>query len=120
MRGEGLKIAQFTLNKHYNASGVNASRTYQAALTTEHTFVHFEVCSLVLSTPYQGVYLAEIKLREIACGACCSTRTTTYAGLQFGHFVYNLVALAQVVVVDVDNSWLIYRKTEIYHTLALC
>ena len=50
------------------------------------------------------MHLAEVKLRKITCRTRCRTRTATYAGLQFGHLGYNLLALVEIITVDVDYS----------------
>jgi hypothetical protein len=52
------------------------------------------------------VYLAEVKLRKVARRAGCRAGSASDAGLQFGHFTYNLVTLAQVIAVDVDGAGL--------------
>ena len=110
-----LKVSQFTFNQHHDATSVNASRTYQTTLATEHTFVHLLVCSLIFTSAHQRMYLAEIKLRKIACRTRCCTRSATYARLQFGHLADDLVALAQIVTVQIYGSRSAYRKSEVYH-----
>ena len=50
------------------------------------------------------MHLAEVELREVASCAGRRAGSTTDAGLQLGHLANNLVALAQVVAVDVDGA----------------
>lgn len=112
-----LKISQLAFYEHHNTSCVDASRTYQTALSAEHTFIHFEISPLILATPYKRMHLAEVELRKVSgrTGRCAGT--ATYASLQLRHFENNLVAFAQVVAVEVYRAGLVYRKTEIYHLL---
>jgi hypothetical protein len=62
------------------------------------------------------VYLAEIKISEIACRARSGARATTYTGLQFGHLSDNLIALVEIVAVEVDGAWFVYGKSKINHS----
>jgi hypothetical protein len=50
------------------------------------------------------VYLAEVELRKVASRASRRAGSATDAGLQLGHLANNLVALAQIVAVDVDGA----------------
>lgn len=61
------------------------------------------------------MHLAEIEIRKVAGRTSGCTRSATYARLQLRHLEYDLVALAQVVTVDINRAGLIYRKSEIYH-----
>mgnify|MGYP006898700662 CR=1 FL=1 len=51
------------------------------------------------------------------CRAGRRAGTAAYAGLQLGHLVHDLVALAQIVAVDVDCAGFADGKSEIYHLL---
>ena len=99
-----LEISKFTFNQHHHTSRVNSARAQQTALATEHTLVHLLVCTLILATAHQRMHLAEVELREVARGAGRRAGSATDAGLQFGHLANNLVALAQIVAVDVDGA----------------
>ena len=50
------------------------------------------------------MYLAEVELRQVASRTGCRTRSATDTRLQLGHLANNLVALAQIVAVDVDGA----------------
>ena len=50
------------------------------------------------------MHLAEVELRKVASRASRRAGSATDAGLQLGHLVHNLVALAQIVAVDVDGA----------------
>jgi hypothetical protein len=63
------------------------------------------------------MHLAEVELRKVACRAGRCAGTAAYAGLQLGHLVHDLVALAQIVAVDVDCAGFADGKSEIYHLL---
>lgn len=110
-----LEISQFTFNKHYHTSCVDSSRTHQTALAAQHTFVQLVVCSLILTSANKRVHLAEVVLRKVASRAGGSAGATTDAGLKFRHFGNNLLALSEVVAVEVDYSRATYRKSKIYH-----
>ena len=98
------EISKFAFNQHYHTSRVYSAWAQQTALATEHTFVHLLVCPLILATAHERMHLAEVELREVASRAGRRAGTTAYAGLQLGHLAYNLVALAQIVAVDVDGA----------------
>ena len=99
-----LEISKFTFNQHHHTSRVYSARAQQTALAAEHTFVHLLVCSLILSASHQRMHLAEVELRKVSSCAGRRAGSATDAGLQLGHLVHNLVALAQVVAVDVDGA----------------
>jgi hypothetical protein len=65
------------------------------------------------------MYLAEVELGEVACRTRSRTRAAAYAGLQLGHLTNNLVALAQVIAVEVYCSWFVYRESEVNHLSVL-
>ena len=103
-----LEVSKFTFNQHHHSTGVYATWAQQAALATEHTLIHLLVGSLILATAHKSVYLAEVKLRKVSRRAARRTRPATYARLKLGHFVYNLVALAQIIAVNVYSTGLAY------------
>ena len=113
-----LEISKFTFNQHHHTSRVYSARTQESAFAAEHTLVHLDVCTLILTTAHQCVNLAEIELRQVACCTCRSARSATDAALQLGHLVHDFVALVQVVAVDVDCTGFVYGKSEINHCLA--
>ena len=78
---EVLEVSEFTLYKHHYTTCVDASGTYQATLSAEHTLANLFVSPFVLATTHRGVELAEVKVGNVACGARCSARATTDAGL---------------------------------------
>ena len=56
---------------------------------------------------------AEIEIREVAGRTSRRTAAAADAGLQFGHLAQDLVALAQVVAVDVDHARLADRVSPV-------
>jgi hypothetical protein len=66
------------------------------------------------------VDLTEIELREVTRSARRSTGATAYTGLQLGHRSDNLIALVEIVAVDVDGTWSAYKEAEIYHIVIRC
>jgi hypothetical protein len=48
--------------------------------------------------------LAEVEIDNTSRRARCCTRATAYARLQFGHLGYNLLALVEIITVDIDYS----------------
>jgi hypothetical protein len=54
------------------------------------------------------MHLAEVELREVSRRTARRTRPTTDARLKLGHFVYNLVALTQIIAVDINRAGLAY------------
>jgi hypothetical protein len=103
-----LEISKFAFNQHYNATSIYPSRTYQTAFTAKHTLIHLLVSSLILPSAHQSMHLAEVKVRQVTSRAGGCAGTATDAGLQLGHLAQNLVALAQVVAIDVDRAGFIY------------
>ena len=57
--------------------------------------------------------LTEVERRKVARGADRRAGPATDAGLQFGHFAQDLVALAEVVAVEIDGPGLRDRVSEI-------
>jgi hypothetical protein len=103
-----LEISKFAFNQHYNATSIYASRTHQTALTAQHTFIHLLIGSLILSSSHQSMHLAEVELGEVSRRTARRTRPATDARLKLGHFVYNLVALTQIIAVNVYGTGLAY------------
>ncbi len=99
-----LEISKFAFNQHHHAARIYSAGAEQSALAAEHTFVHLLVCALILATTHKGMHLAEVELREVSRRAGRRAGATTYAGLQLGHLARNLLALAQVVAVDVYGA----------------
>ena len=62
-----LEVSEFTLYKHHQASGVDASRTYQAALATEHTLAQSLINTLIFTTAHCGMELTEVEVSDIRC-----------------------------------------------------
>jgi hypothetical protein len=54
------------------------------------------------------MHLAEVELCEVSCRTTRRTRPATDARLKLGHFVYNLVALTQIIAVNVNGTGLAY------------
>ena len=105
-RKSSSEIPQFTFDKHYHAARIDAARAYQPAFAAQHAFVHLLVGALILAAAHQRMNLAEVELREVARRADRRAGPAPDAGLQFGHLVQYLVALAQVIAVDVDGPGL--------------
>ena len=105
-RMSSSEISQFTFDKHYHAARVDAPRAHQPAFAAQHALVHLLVGPLVFAAAHQRVDLAEVELREVARRADRRAGPAADAGLQLGHLAQDLVALAQVVAVDVDGPGL--------------
>jgi hypothetical protein len=99
-----LEVAQLTLYEHHKASCVDTSRADQATLTTEHALAQLTIYALILATAHCGVELTEVEVGDVTRRTRCSARATTYAGLQLWHLGNDSPALAQVVVVHVDDT----------------
>ena len=61
------------------------------------------------------MHLAEVELRKVARRTGRSAGAAAYAGLQFGHLADDLLALVEVVAVEVDGAGFVYGESEIYH-----
>ena len=107
------EVAQFAFNQQDHAPRIDAARAKQPAFAAEHALVHLLVGAPVLAAPPEGGGLAEIELRQVAGRADGRAGPAADAGLQLGHLAQNLVALAQVVAVEVDGTGLRNRISEI-------
>ena len=112
-RKSSSEIPQFTFDKHHHAARIDAARAHQPAFAAQHALVHLLVGPLVFAAAHQRVDLAEIELREVARRADRRAGPAADAGLQLGHLAQDLVALAQVVAVDVDGPGLRNGVSEI-------
>ena len=112
-RKSSSEIPQFTFDKHHHAARIDAARAHQPAFAAQHALVHLLVGALILAAAHQRMDLAEVEFREVARRADRRAGPAADAGLQFGHLAQNLVALAQVVAVDVDGPGLRNGVSEI-------
>ena len=99
-----LEVAQHALYEHHKASRVDTSRADQTTFTTEHALAQLTIHALIFATAHCGVELTEVEVGDVARRTRCGTRATTYAGLQLGHLGDDSPALAQVVVIHVDDT----------------
>ena len=97
------EVPQFTFDKHHHTARIDPARTYQTTFAAQHALVHLLVSPLVFAAPHQRMYLAEVEFRKVARRADRRAGAAADAGLQLGHLAQYLVALAQVVAVDVDR-----------------
>ena len=107
------EVPQFTFDKHHHTARIDPARTYQTTFAAQHALVHLLVSPLVFAAPHQRMYLAEVEFRKVARRADRRAGPAADAGLQLGHLAQDLVALAQVVAVDVDGPGLRNGVSEI-------
>ena len=108
-----LEIPQFAFNQHHNSSCVYTTRAEQTALAAQHTLVHLLVCPLIFASAYQSMYLAEVERCEVARRTTCRAGATADTSLQFGQLLDDLVALAQIVSIDIYHPRARYIISEI-------
>ena len=108
-KNSSSEIPQFTFDEHHHSPRIDSTRTHQAAFAAQHAFVHLFIDALIFAPAHERMEFAEIEIRKVAGRTGRRTAAAADAGLQFGHLAQDLVALAQVVAVDVDHARLVDR-----------
>ena len=112
-KNSSSEIPQFTFDEHHHSPRIDSTRTHQAAFAAQHAFVHLFIDALIFAPAHERMEFAEIEIRKVAGRTGRRTAAAADAGLQFGHLAQDLVALAQVVAVDVDGPGLRNGVSEI-------
>ena len=119
-KNSSSEIPQFTFDEHHHGPRIDSTRTHQAAFAAQHAFVHLFIDALIFAPAHERMEFAEIEIRKVAGRTGRRTAASADAGLQFGHLAQDLVALAQVVAVDVDRPRLGDGISEIDRRHTLC